>query len=181
MSNTASFPLAQELRSGTANLGEVFSFLSSLYFRGKLAYAQAFANPPAGAPGVMVITPGGGLRLPVEQIGLDSLRAFAEVDVDERNPLYRDPLERDARQIAEMISSDIDVILLGSIATGKYLSVLSSAFGSCLKFPADFIGRGDMSRGGLMLRCVDSGAELDYIEASEVRHRGPRPPKLPKR
>ena len=42
------FPLARALHSGEgATLGEVFSFLSGLYFRGKLAHAEAFARPPA--------------------------------------------------------------------------------------------------------------------------------------
>ena len=38
------------MRDGGAPIGEVFSFLSSLYFRGKLTYAQRFAAPPTGVP-----------------------------------------------------------------------------------------------------------------------------------
>ena len=181
VSEQARFPLARELRSGTANLGEVFSFMSALYFRGKLTYAKAFANPPDGVPGVLVITPGGGLRLHQELITIDKLKAFAGVDVDERNSSYRDPLEEDARRIAQLLPSDSDVILLGSIATGKYIEVLTGAFGNALKFPADFVGRGDMSRGGLLLRSAESDTELHYIEVSGAVRRGPRPPKLPRK
>jgi hypothetical protein len=56
--------------------------------------------------------------------------------------------------------------------------VLQGIFGARLLFPADFVGRGDMSRGGLMLRSVSSAEELRYIPvAGAVRH-GARPPKL---
>jgi len=41
-----------------------------------------------------------------------------------------------------------------------------------------FVGRGDMSRGGLLLRSVRYEVELDYVPvAGAVRH-GPRPPRL---
>jgi hypothetical protein len=70
------------------------------------------------------------------------------------------------------------VVLLGSIASGKYADVLLGVFGERLLFPSAFVGRGDMSRGGLMLRCTDSGQELDYVPvATSVRH-GERPPRL---
>ena len=49
----ARFELARRLARGHGPpLGEVFAFLSGLYFRGKLAYARAFARPPGGVPGV---------------------------------------------------------------------------------------------------------------------------------
>ena len=179
-SDRAASPLAQRLREGTVSLGEVFTFLSGLYFRGKLAYATAFANPPDGAPGVLIITPGGGLLEPQDRIDLSRLKTFASVDVDEKNIAYRDPFENDARRI-EGLSVGSEVVLLGSIATAKYIGVLSGVFGDRLRFPADFVGRGDMSRGGLLLRCVDSNSELSYVEVSGAVRRGPRPPKLPKR
>ena len=175
------FPLAQKLKSGTASLGEVFAFCSGLYFRGKLAYAKAFASPPDGAPGILVITPGDGLCLHQELIDIDRLKAFASIEIDERNLSYRDPLERDARRISGLLSAGPEVILLGSIATGKYIEILQSAFGNSLKFPVDFVGRGDMSRGGLLLRSVETGTELNYTEVSGATRRGPRPPKLPRR
>jgi len=69
-------------------------------------------------------------------------------------------------------------VLLGSIASGKYVDVLHAIFGARLLFPSDFVGRGDMSRGGLMLRCASSGDELPYVPvAGAVRH-GVRPPRL---
>src|SRR5437660_153861 len=56
----AMFGLARRLKNGGLPLGEAFSFISGLYFRGKLAYASAFAAPPDSAPGVLVITACGG-------------------------------------------------------------------------------------------------------------------------
>jgi hypothetical protein len=180
MSERSSFELAVQLREHGASLGALFSFMSGLYFRGKLAYSEAFAKPPAGLPGTLIITPGRGLRAPHEILAIDELEQIAGVEVDETNPRYREPLERDARLIAESLPVECEAVLLGSVATSKYLSVLAGAFQNRLRFPADFVGRGDMSRGGLMLRCVDNGEELTYIELAGAVRRGPRPPKLPK-
>jgi hypothetical protein len=181
MSERASFELARRLRSEAgAPLGEVFAFLSGLYFRGKLAYARAFAQPPdLDQPGgVFVITPTAGLRSPDTPVTLDALRTFAGVEVSAANPKYRRPLERSARALAEDIG-ETEVVLLGSIASGKYVEVLLDIFGDRLLFPADFVGRGDMSRGGLLLRCVTAGEELRYIPVTGAVRRGQRPPKLP--
>jgi hypothetical protein len=184
LSERAAFPLALRLRTPEgASIGEVFSFLSGLYFRGKLAYARAFAAPPdrespiSGA-GVFVITPTAGLRSADTPVTIDALRAFAKVDVTPANPKYRLPLERSARAIEADIGADCAVVLLGSIASPKYVDVLQGIFGDRLVFPVDFVGRGDMSRGGLMLRCVSNSEELPYIPvAGAVRH-GQRPAKL---
>ena len=70
------------------------------------------------------------------------------------------------------------MVLLGSIASGKYVEVLQGIFGERLMFPADFVGRGDMSRGGLMLRSASSLNELRYIPLAGAVRRGPRPPRL---
>ena len=184
MADRASFPLAVRLRRAEgAPLGEVFSFVSGLYFRGKLAYARAFANPPdrdsdLTAAGVFVITPTAGLRAAETLVTIDALRAFAQVDVAVENPKYRMPLERSAKAIAADIGPDCDVVLLGSIASPKYVDVLQGIFGERLVFPADFVGRGDMSRGGLLLRCVSAGRELDYVPVARAIRHGQRPPKL---
>lgn len=177
----AEFDLARRLRSPDgAPLGDVFSFLSGLYFRGKLAYARRFAAPPAGASGILVITTTEGLRPPEEPMTLARMRRFGRVDIDETDRRYRAPLLRDTRALADAAGEGCEVVLLGSVATGKYVDVLSAVFGERLLFPADFVGRGDMSRGGLMLRRAASGEELPYVPvAGAVRH-GPRPPKLPR-
>ena len=177
----AEFDLARRLRSPEgAPLGEVFSFLSGLYFRGKLAYARAFAAPPPGAPGVLVITTSEGLRPPDEPVTIARMKKFGRVDIDETDRRYRAPLLRDARALAAAAGEDCEIVLLGSVATGKYVDVLCRVFGDRLLFPSDFVGRGDMSRGGLMLRRAASGEELAYVPvAGAVRH-GPRPPKLPR-
>jgi hypothetical protein len=183
MSERASFELAVRLRHTGAPLGDVFSFMSGLYFRGKLAYATTFAAPPdpgsgITASGVFVITPTAGLRAPDTIVTIDTLRAFANVDVAADNPKYRKPLEQSARAVADDIGADCAVVLLGSIASGKYVEILQSIFGDRLMFPADFVGRGDMSRGGLMLRCVSAGQELAYVPVAGAVRRGQRPPKL---
>lgn len=178
MRDAASFPLAERLRRGGATLGEVFAFLSGLYFRGKLAYAGAFAAPPAGVPGALVITPTRGLMDPAEPITLDDLNEFAAGAVALDDPRYREPLERDARAVATAAGESCGMVLLGSVASGKYVDVMAGAFGTRLLFPVEFVGRGDMSRGGLMLRAADSGAELEYAPVVGAVRRGPRPPKL---
>jgi hypothetical protein len=178
----AEFPLALRLRSEAgAPIGEAFRFLSGLYFRGKLAYASAFTRPPAGLPGVLVITANRGLWNAEEPVTTRDMRAFARVPIDAREPRYRRPLARDARRLAEAAGDRCEVVLLGSVATGKYLDVLLRAFGSRLLFPAEFVGRGDMSRGGLMLRCVAEGRELTYVAVAGAVRRGHRPPKLERR
>ena len=180
LSDQASFDLAQRVRvGGGAPLGEVFSFLSGLYFRGKLTYARAFANPPDDRAGVFVITPTDGLRPDDEPVDLARLRRFATVDIAGDDPRYREPLDRDARRLARRIGPDGEVVLLGSIATGKYVEPLLAVLGERLRFPADFVGRGDMSRGGLLLRCARAGTELTYVGVRDAVRRGPRPPRLP--
>jgi hypothetical protein len=184
LSERAQFDLAQRLRSeaGVA-IGEVFAFISGLYFKGKLAYSLEFARPPEpGAPitgsGALVITPTAGLR-PVEtRVDADALRGFAGVDIAANDPRYRRPLLTSARALDEEIGPDCDVVLLGSIASAKYVDVLTEVFGERLRFPIEFVGRGDMSRGGLLLRCVRAGEELTYVPVEGAVRHGPRPPKL---
>jgi len=159
--------LAQRLRSEAgATIGEVFTFMSGLYFRGKLAYALAFADPPDGCLGIQVIVPGLGLCSPGAVINLGGLRAVANVPVDPGNRRYVRPLQRDAAQLAGRLHPTDAAVLLGSIATAKYLQPLKEVLGPRLRFPREFIGRGDMSRGALMLRCAAEGRELTYIEGS---------------
>jgi hypothetical protein len=171
-SSRASFPLARRLRADAgAPIGEIMTFVSGLYFRGKLAYAETFGIP-------LVITPDAGLRPAEAPVTLAMLRASARVDIDAANPRYRRPLEQSARAVAALLAPDDAVTLLGSIASDKYVDVLLGVFGERLTFPADFVGRGDMSRGGLLLRCVRAGRELDCVPvAGAIRH-GVRPPRL---
>jgi hypothetical protein len=176
----AQFDLARRLQTVGAPIGEVYTFISGLYFRGKATYSEAFASSPEGVPPSVVITPGAGLIPPSSVITAENLRALAEIDIHEDEPVYREPLERDARQLCTSAGPDCRFILLGSIATAKYLTPLIVCFGEKLVFPADFVGRGDMSRGGLMLRCAGEGRELEYVSAREAVRHGPRPPKLPK-
>ncbi len=174
----ASFPLALQLRSTEgAPLGEVFSFLSGLYFRGKLTYAQAFATRDSAAI-VRIITTNRGLLKPEERVRPADLTGFAVVDLDSAGATFEGPLIHDAEAIARVQPVNALAVLLGSIATNKYVGPLARVFGDRLVFPPEFIGRGDMSRGGLMLRYASEGREMEYIPvANAVRH-GKRPPKL---
>jgi hypothetical protein len=179
MSTGAKFDLARRLRSGDRpTLGEVFTFLSGLYFRGKLAYANAFAKPAPRTSGVLVITPNRGLVPAAAPIGIEDLRDFGMVNIDESDPRYRQPLERDLKKLAKKLTGDCEVVLLGSVATGKYVDILLAHFGKRLCFPADFVGRGDMSRGGLLLRCAVDRSELPYISVAGAVRKGKRPAKL---
>jgi hypothetical protein len=176
----ATFPLATQLRSAEgAELGDVFRFLSGLYFRGKIAYARAFAAPPPRLPGALVITPTRGLVPPESRIGAGVLREFAEQgEVALGNARYRQPLEEHARAVVAAAAPDTAFVLLGSIASGKYVDVLTGIMGDRLMFPTDFVGRGDMSRGGLMLRAAADGPELAYAPVQGAVRHGARPPKL---
>jgi hypothetical protein len=175
---SSSSELVRRLRdTQEVSIGEAFTFMSALYFRGKLAYAEAFARPPAGVTGVLVITPDDGLRPASEPIDIHRLRRFANSAIHESNAAYREPLIRDARRLAAAAPA-CEMVLLGSIASNKYVDVLAPLWGECLRFPAAFVGRGDMSRGGLLLRCVGSSEELDYVPVAGAPRRGARPPRL---
>ncbi|HKW10776.1 MAG TPA: hypothetical protein VJO33_10370 [Gemmatimonadaceae bacterium] len=166
----AEFPLARALREPEGvEIAEVFSFLSGLYFRGKLAYARAFGSS------MRVITTERGLVAPTTRVRREDLCSFAEVDIGRGEERYLGPLRRD---VAELAQRDVEVVLLGSIATGKYADTLIAALGERLLFPREFVGRGDMSRGGLLLRQVQEGRELEYIPVEGAVRHGARPPKL---
>lgn len=172
----ATFALARKVRTAAgAPLGEVFSFLSGLYFRGKLAYAEGFARPPKGVRAIHIITPTDGLSGPGTMTTLADLRRFGAVGIDAKDPRYRIPLEKSSRVLAKKAGEQCDVILLGSVATDKYIEVLQPVFGDRLLFPAEFVGHGDMYRGGLMLRRAASGEELTYVPVSDPSRLGKRP------
>ena len=160
------------LRRGRLTLGDAFAFMSGLYFRGKLTYATRFGQ-------AYVITPTRGLQPPSMPFNLALLREFAVGEVSLENPIYRTALERDIQAIARTLKRGTQVVLLGSVASGKYVDILLPILGDRLRYPTAFVGRGDMSRGGLLLRSAASGDELEYEPLTAgVRPRGPRPPKL---
>jgi hypothetical protein len=172
------FELAERLHRGEATIAEVYSFISGLYFRGKVAYAAAFAAAPEGASSSLIIVPGTGL-VPLETpVSVEKVREFAGISIERDYDIYRATLVRDARLLDEASGRACRFILLGSIASGKYTAPLLEVFGDRLMFPADFVGRGDMSRGGLMLRSAQAGVELEYKPVAGALLRGSRPPKL---
>jgi hypothetical protein len=169
LQGSSRFELSLRLQSSQASLGEIFSFVSGLYFRGKLAYASQFARPPVGISGVRIITSSSGLLPPEYLATLDWLRATTESSIDPENPQYRDPLIRDAQLICGALPQAARVVLLGSIATPKYVAPLLEVLGHRLYYPLDFAGRGDMSRGSLLLRCTRENRELSYAILGPIR------------
>jgi hypothetical protein len=124
------------------------------------------------------VTTDRGLVPPETRITRDDLAAFATVDIATGGERYLGPLRRDVAALAASVRRTTRVVLLGSIATGKYVDVLLEAFGSRLVFPTEFVGRGDMSRGGLLLRHARSGVPMGYTPVAGAVRRGRRPPKL---
>jgi hypothetical protein len=179
LNKEAPFELARRLHTGgTVSLGEAFSFMSGLYFRGKLAYAHAFARPPDGNAGALVITSNRGLVRADKLVSAEELDSFSDVPIDARDERYSRPLIRDALALAAVSSGNCSIVLLGSIASGKYIDHLLPIFGRNLEFPLEFVGRGDMSRGGLLLRSVAANRILNHIPIAGALLRGKRPPKL---
>lgn len=173
----APFALARQFRAEGLPLADIFSFASGLYFRGKITYARRFARTGEGEL-IRVITSNAGLLDPATRLDPAGLRAFGKTDIHEDNPRYHRPLRRDAMILASKLAPDGIAILLGSIATAKYRDVLLEAFGKRLVFPGDFVGRGDMSRGGLLLRAAREGVELPYVSVPGANYKGRRAPRI---
>ena len=170
----AAHPLARAVATTGAPIAEVYAFISALYFRGKITYARRFSSVPAA---IRVITPTRGLVDQDYLLGRAELEEFAAVDIQTRPEAYLRELRKTLEPLA---TSHADFVLLGSVATGKYGDVLTGILGERLLFPGEFVGRGDMSRGGLLLRAAASGTELEYTPFNQTVRRGPRPPRLPK-
>lgn len=165
----ARFELARALRSPEgAALGDVYTFLSGLYFRGKAAYARQFASA-AAPPGAWVITPGGGLCELSERVTTTRLDGWQRVQVSERNPHFTAPLARHVSALVDVLDERTSFVLLGSIASNKYVAPLLELLGSRLLYPTEFAGLGDMSRGALLLRCAREGTELEYATVASLR------------
>ena len=177
LSPRATFDLAVRLRSdGGVALGEVFAFVSGLYFKGKLAYALTFARPPEpGAPiagsGVLVITPNAGLRPAETRVTGDALHGFAGVDIAANDPRYRAPLLASARA-RRGNRRRVRGRAARQHRVGEVRRHPDGGLRRAPAFPIDFVGRGDMSRGGLMLRAARErrGADL----CARRRRRPPR-------
>lgn len=171
----APFALARQFHREGLPLADIFAFASGLYFRGKITYARHFAGQ---RDLVRVITTNAGLLDPMTHVTPAELRAFGDVEIHEDNPAYHGPLRRDAAALARQLARDGRAILLGSIATAKYRDVLLEAFGERLWFPSDFVGRGDMSRGGLLLRATRANTELPYLGVRGAVLKGRRAPRI---
>lgn len=171
----ATFPLAERLRSPEgAPLGEVYAFVSGLYFRGKKAYAEAFGRAPEGLSAGLVISPSEGLRFLYEPVTIERLRGWADVSIDAGNRAFTEPLLEHAAALDRAFGTSARFVLLGSVATDKYVEPLGRVFGERLLFPPEFIGRGDMSRGSLLLQAARAGQELAYAPILGSKRHGKR-------
>lgn len=168
----APFPLARKFHDDGVPLADVFTFTSGLYFRGKITYARHFATSTRRDI-VRVITSNAGLVDPATIVHPRDIAAYGETEIDPTDPKYHEPLRRDAKRLASRTGSG-PVILLGSIATPKYRHVLLDVFGQRLFFPVEFVGRGDMSRGALLLRAVEADEELAYASVHDAVFTGKR-------
>jgi hypothetical protein len=167
-SPNSNFEAAQLYRSDDGvPIAIAFAFMSALYFRGKIAYALHFAP----IDNIYVITAGFGLVSPDWRITPERMKTMSKTPIDARKKNYRQPLERDALALADRIDDDAQIVLLGSVASGKYVDILWPIFGSRLRFPSAFAGLGDMARGGLMLRAARANKELTYTTLDAPRHR----------
>jgi len=104
----SAMPLAVALQEHRLTLGAAFAFMSGLYFRGKLAYAEAF-DP--GLARTFVITPTRGLQSPRLVVNAELLEEFAEVDIDAEEERYRAALELDAAELAARLPDESRVVL----------------------------------------------------------------------
>jgi hypothetical protein len=171
----ADFPAAVQLREAAGiPIAELFSFLSSLYFRGKIAYARRFASEHAETA-ILVIAPGFGLVPPEWPVTRERLRRLARTPVDPRRRSYHFPLRTAATALGERLPESARVVLLGSLASGKYIDILLPCLGGRLHFPCAFAGTGDMQRGSMMLTAARTGTELDYAPLLGTVRRPPPP------
>ena len=169
MSPRAKFDAARMYQSPEGvPIALAFAFMSALYFRGKITYAMHFAEQQDD---VQVIAPGFGLVPPDWRITEERMKTLGKTEVDLSKRNYRKPFEKSALELDERIGPDTSVVLLGSVATGKYVEVLLPIFGERLLFPEIFAGLGDMSRGGLLLRAARADRELEYVPLSAPRHK----------
>ena len=166
MSPKAQFPTARRFQAGEVMIAEAFAFMSALYFRGKIAYALHFG----GVENSFVIAPGFGLVPPTWTLDEKRMKKMSRTDVDIKDRAYVKTLRDSAKKLEGSVD---EVVLLGSVASGKYVDILLPIFGDRLRFPHAFAGLGDMSRGGLMLRAVRANRELEYVTLDKPRHRGP--------
>lgn len=171
----SAFELAVRFHRDGLPLWEAFAFASGLYFRGKIAYAKRFVRR-SGL--IRVITTNAGLVDPDSIITPKDLKDFGMSTIDPTDARYHGPLRRDAAELARQLAPGGQAILLGSIATAKYRDLLLQDFGDRLVFPVDFVGRGDMSRGSLLLRAAAAGKELSYEPVGTSVLKGRRAPRV---
>src|ERR1700730_9229670 len=142
VSERAQFELARRLRQAGLPLGEIFSFISGLYFRGKLAYARTFAQSSPGVPGAFVITACRGLVPPETPITLQELQEISAVPIEPSDARYRVPLSAMPAHYCEPLRRTPRWCCWGASRRKNTLSRCSEflAIGSC--FPQNSLAAG---------------------------------------
>lgn len=144
-------------------LGEAFSRISALYFRGKLAYARHFGNGSASVDAVQVITPSRGLLPAGADVTPELLDEFASTPIGADEPAYREALANSLGLLSEKVGPVGEFVFLGSLATPKYTDVLVERLGRSVFTPEAFVGMGNMKRGSILLRAVEAGTPLPLL------------------
>jgi len=143
---------------------------SGLYFRGKLTYSRMFGR-------VLVITPGPRAARRGRDPDARRLARDRGDRITSEDPRFREPLERDAVELGARLDGADRVVLLGSIANGKYVGPDRAPSRREALFPRrSWTRRHEPRRAPPPLPCVDRH-ELDTSDRGAVR-RGPRPPRL---
>ena len=178
LSPDAHFALAEELRSPCgAMLGDVFTFVSGLYFRGKLTYALHFAAPPSPRIRSSAAASSSSRRARVfaAPTRWSLMRRCRRLPGATCTPTMPATVGRSSAAPACSSARSGPAARSCSLAASrrrKYVDVLLEIFGDRLRFPVEFVGRGDMSRGGLLLRKVREGTELEYVPVAGAVLRG---------
>ena len=121
---------------GGAALGDVFSFLSGLYFRGQADLRARVRGAAARRAGRSRHHAERGLLPAEEPVTLARLRALrARADRRGRAALPAARWTATRATLADAIPPDTEVVLLGSIATGKYVDILADGLRRAAAFP----------------------------------------------
>ena len=172
-------------RAQGAPLGDVFTFVSGLYFRGKLAYARRFASPPEprirrrlGRARHHAERRAPQPETPVTRRRAARLRRRRRRSRPTRATGGRSSGAR-ARWLRE-IGADCEVVLLGSIASPKYVDVLLDDLRRAPAVPDRFRRprRHEPRRPAAAQARARASSSTYAPMAGAVRH-GARPPKLP--
>ena len=143
-------------------------------------YASRFGRPPPSLPPALVITPTRGLQSPSLPISRSLIEEFASLDWHRPTRAFWIRSSRVRVSFVHRSSQRCAWSCSGASRRAGTSSRWRASSRAGCNYPAEFVGRGDMSRGGLLLRHAEEGRELDYVPlAAGLTRHGAKPPKLP--